>query len=159
MVTRKLNSMQRCAFLSRDLLTLTLCVCFTLERSFNPLVFSRVFPLTPTPSLPLKTITYMLSLGQTYLLLSCLHLHAQHIQWLSGPSYTHLKSQNPFYILIKGPMDHKTHGSDCIPVFDSRIGSFFRSAERKKFTTLCFVCSHHSCIKYYNFIYFINLFY
>lgn len=40
-------------------------------------------------------------------------------------------------------MDHKTHRSNLIMIFESRIGSFFRSAKRTKWlVTLCSVCSH-----------------
>ena len=70
------HTMQRCPSLSRDLLTLTLCICLTPERSFNP-VFSLV--LSPDfNSLPLKQrISHMCTLRQPKLLLAFTFTHTQ----------------------------------------------------------------------------------
>lgn len=66
------HTMQRCPSLSRDLLTLTLCICLTPERSFNP-VFSLV--LSPDfNSLPLKQrISHVRTL--TTVVVACIYIY------------------------------------------------------------------------------------
>lgn len=42
------------------------------------------------------------------------------------------RASAPVRLYSRGATDHKTHGSDHSMVFESRIGSFFRSAKKKK---------------------------
>lgn len=70
--------MQRWPSPSRDLLTLTLCICLTLEHSFNPLFSLMLSPSTPTLSPQHRgnhTITHTCTLGQTFFFF-CAFIHA-----------------------------------------------------------------------------------
>ncbi len=58
---------------------------------------------------------------------------AQVAIWLPGCFVWLLK-----FMFISGAMDHKTHGSDHITDFESRIASFFGSAKNKQ-TSLVFI--------------------